>query len=321
MGRVKLTQEQFIINCRNKHGDYYDYSKTIYNCTRDKIIITCKIHGDFLTIAGNHSNRGNGCPKCGVLKVISKRTKPKEKFIQQAKLIYGESCDYTNSIYKNTHTSIIIKCIKHGEFKIMPYQHLQYQKGCKECKIEALIERQTMGIDEFISRSMIVHNDFYDYSKFIYKKWDTKGIIICPIHGEFTTTPHIHLKGHDCRKCSNEKAQRNGWSKTNWINSCKNKEAFIYIVELWNDVESFIKVGITGKVTTKYRLTQISKTYNYKILLEYKNIPEKIYDLENLIKRTFRKKFKYSPKLEFAGQYECYKKKIFTKIKKLINEK
>ena len=67
--------------------------------------------------------------------------------------------------------------------------------------------------DEVICRFIIVHGLFYDYSKFVYINSRTKGIIICPIHGEFLQTPSNHLAGQKCPKCNdnildNEKTDR-----------------------------------------------------------------------------------------------------------------
>ena len=43
----KRTTEEFIELARQVHGDKYDYSKTVYVNKRNKVIITCPIHGDF----------------------------------------------------------------------------------------------------------------------------------------------------------------------------------------------------------------------------------------------------------------------------------
>lgn len=45
------------------HGDKYDYSNSRYTRGKDKIIITCLKHGDFIQRASTHL-RGSGCPKC-----------------------------------------------------------------------------------------------------------------------------------------------------------------------------------------------------------------------------------------------------------------
>lgn len=58
------TQEQFIKKASKIHNYKYDYIKTIYTHNKNKIIITCKKHGDFKQIAYQHTD-GRGCTKCG----------------------------------------------------------------------------------------------------------------------------------------------------------------------------------------------------------------------------------------------------------------
>lgn len=59
-----------------------------------------------------------------------------------------------------------------------------------------------MNTSEFIKRAKEIHNGKYDYSKVNYVNNCTKVCIICPEHGEFWQTPHDHLDGHGCSKCS-----------------------------------------------------------------------------------------------------------------------
>ena len=60
---TKLTLENYLKDCKKVHGDKYDYSKLEYNTIRDKVIIICSTHGDFLQTAHDHKH-GGGCPKC-----------------------------------------------------------------------------------------------------------------------------------------------------------------------------------------------------------------------------------------------------------------
>jgi len=76
---IKVTDtESFIQKSRIIHGDKYDYSKTVYTKSREKVIITCLVHGDFTQTAHNHLY-GKGCFKCSVanranLKINKTRT-------------------------------------------------------------------------------------------------------------------------------------------------------------------------------------------------------------------------------------------------------
>ena len=56
----------------------------------------------------------------------------------------------------------------------------------------------------FATRSKILHNDKYDYSKVDYIRNNVNVIIICKEHGEFGQTPANHLRNNGCPKCSND---------------------------------------------------------------------------------------------------------------------
>ena len=57
-------------------------------------------------------------------------------------------------------------------------------------------------LDEFVTRSQDAHGDRYDYSQVVYRDARTNVIIVCPIHGRYEQTPHKHMRGQGCRRCS-----------------------------------------------------------------------------------------------------------------------
>ena len=65
--KQKKTNKDFILEAKKIHGDRYDYSKTCYTHSKNKVIITCPIHGDFIQRASAHLV-GRGCPQCGEIK-------------------------------------------------------------------------------------------------------------------------------------------------------------------------------------------------------------------------------------------------------------
>lgn len=56
-------KELFTERSKMYHGNKYDYSKFIYTNAKDKSIIICPHHGEFLQASRYHSI-GHGCPKC-----------------------------------------------------------------------------------------------------------------------------------------------------------------------------------------------------------------------------------------------------------------
>lgn len=53
----------FIFLANKIHNNLYSYKKSIYRHDKEKLIVTCKIHGDFYPQPSNHLN-GSGCPHC-----------------------------------------------------------------------------------------------------------------------------------------------------------------------------------------------------------------------------------------------------------------
>ena len=77
----RLTQEEFINNCIEKHGDFYDYSLVEYKNISSKVSIICKEHGIFIQNPKNHRD-GQGCSRCHC-----NRNLTKEEFINLCKNI------------------------------------------------------------------------------------------------------------------------------------------------------------------------------------------------------------------------------------------
>ena len=134
-------------------------------------------------------------------------------FIRKAREVHGNKYDYSKSEYKNSRSKVIIICREqgHGDFLSTPNSHLQ-NHGCRLCANNYLSKSKTNGLDGFIARAKTKHGDNYDYSKFIYKNCKSIGIIICPIHGDFSQSAESHYLGSGCPRCSatkrNEKFKR-----------------------------------------------------------------------------------------------------------------
>ena len=55
----------------------------------------------------------------------------------------------------------------------------------------------------FIEKAVQIYGDRYDYSEFEYRTYQTKGIIICRIHGPFEKSPEKHInRRQGCKDCS-----------------------------------------------------------------------------------------------------------------------
>ena len=124
-------KNEFITKANNVHKNKYDYSNSEYITAIKKLIVICKNHGEFKISPNNHL-RGKGCPSCG--REISSKSKLKtykeyyKYFIEK----HGDKYDYSKVEWINACAKIIVICKKHGEFKIIPWDH-KAGKGCSSC--------------------------------------------------------------------------------------------------------------------------------------------------------------------------------------------
>lgn len=125
-------------------------------------------------------------------------------FIERARAVHGDKYDYSKAVYRGSHEKICIICPKHGEFWQEPNNHISRKSICPKCSAENISKKLRDDTNTFIQKAKEVHGNRYDYSKVEYAKSDAKVCILCPEHGPFWQSPHIHLRGHGCPKCVNQ---------------------------------------------------------------------------------------------------------------------
>jgi hypothetical protein len=199
MPNKRMTTEQFISKARLVHGNYYDYSKSIYTLRVKKICIVCPVHGDFWQRPANHL-RGTACAKCAFDKNL--KVKDTNWFLDKAKKVHGDKFDYSLSVYKGCGKKIKIYCKKCKKFFFRSGTSHLTGKGCYFCHFKVT------NISKFLSKAIKIHGDYYGYSKTIYKASQEKVIITCPKHGDFLQKPANHLRGIGCPTCKLSKGER-----------------------------------------------------------------------------------------------------------------
>lgn len=190
--RQRKGVDYFLENAKKTHGDKYDYSKMEYVDLSTPILIGCPDHGYFWQKPHIHL-KGTGCPTCGNLRTADKLRGTTDSFVQRALLVWGDRYDYSNTEYTNARQQLTVVCRRHGPFKLFPHEHLN-GRGCPAC----------LNNERFIEKARAVHGNKYDYSSTEYQSIDEPVTITCHIHGDFTQTPHAHLRGRGCPACGVE---------------------------------------------------------------------------------------------------------------------
>lgn len=241
-----------------------------------------------------------------------------EYFINKSNIVHNFNYTYERAIYNGDRVKITITCEYHGDFEQTPTHHLQ-GKGCAKCKFAKMANSIRITIEEVLERFIKVHGNLYDYSFVELLNMTTKVKIICreEDHGIFEQTPDKHSQGNGCPKCFRGNW---GYNRSAFAKYCKNETGIMYLIRCWNEVEQFYKMGMTGREIKERFNTSMKMPYQYEIVIEYENTPDKIYDLENELKRNFRS-YKYKPLIKFSGASECFSMDLsIEKVKEIINK-
>jgi hypothetical protein len=193
---------------------------------------------------------------------------------------------------------IIMNCPNHGDFESTP-EKLLSGTMCKLCYRDSRLNT----LSYFIERANIIHFNKYDYSKTIYKGFNSRIDIRCPKHGIFNQLVKGHLTGDGCKKCSNENQTGTLASVSKYNPTLKYK---LYKFIVWSDdlKEVFGKVGLTLDV--KRRIWGIP--YNVYVLnVKYGAIIDLYKEEQEFFSKIKLSRLQYSPKIKFGGYTECYK--------------
>lgn len=159
-----------------------------------------------------------------------------ELFISKCKFKHNDIYDYSSTKFVSSNMKIDIICKKHGIFNQLAKKHLS-GNGCPKCANE----NHRISQEEFLKRSIEVHNNKYNYDLVVYVNHSTKVQIICPDHGIFLQSPNnhmIHKKG--CPSCNG------GVKYTEEVFLQKVKEVhgekFKYNITDWKDCNTKIEI-------------------------------------------------------------------------------
>jgi hypothetical protein len=243
-GYIKLDQKSFESRAKETHGDKYNYTKSVVKEKNDKVVIICKLHGEFRQLPGNHIS-GQGCPECGKLSRGASQRYSLKQFLFSVKRVHGNKYDYSKVKYFNSQTKIEVICPTHGSFMMKANSHANGQ-GCSVCgRIEAN-KNIALTYSEFLGRAAKTHGSRYIYDENSYKDFTTKMRIECSEHGWFKQKPHSHISMRTgCPKCGilqAAKSNEKGWGSV--LNMFKevHDDRYSYDESTYTDVSSKMKI-------------------------------------------------------------------------------
>lgn len=261
MRKIKYDTKKFIERSNIVYGNKFDYSKSIYTGFDKKIIIICKICGEFQRTPQKHILHNKGCPTCDNLPRNGGKKSNTDEFINKAKIIHKDKYDYSLVNYVKCFKPVTIICNKLHYFEQSPSVHLK-GGGCSICAVEIrkikfsdsyklhLESNRKIRELHFINIANQKHNNFYDYSKINYISGESEITAICPNHGEFKQMPKPHMYGSHCPKCEDglrKNRFEEKFSLVTFIEKAKliHKDKYIYsksiYINNWEKIEIICK--------------------------------------------------------------------------------
>lgn len=200
--KLVASQKEYIQKAKSLRGDKFSYDKVVYNGSYSKIIVTCKIHGDFTVSAHAHINPSTkgGCKICAKEAQKASVSKGLTHQLSRAKDVHGDKYDYTDAVSGDCTNKVKIICRKHGPFLQSWNHHNSMQQGCPDCAVDDL----KIGVDDVLLRATETHKGKYTYIKESFRGYTEKMDIICTKHGTFSQTVSDHLSGKGCPSCGHQ---------------------------------------------------------------------------------------------------------------------
>ena len=316
----RLTTADFIIRAQVVHDDKFDYSNVAYVNSHTKVTIICPIHGEFQQKPNDHL-RGNGCYACS-----GKRRTTTDEFINGARAAIGNKYDFSKVEYKNLDTPVTIICPEHGEFVKSPRLVLQRKQGCQSCGRQRLLDkskRSALSVVEFIERATTVHDNKYDYSSVVYTSGSSRVMINCPEHGEFLQRPDNHLQGEGCPSCGRLRSGGKGGYTFEYFETNPDERsipAVLYLVDIINGSEHFIKIGITTKsVDRRFNRTEYNNMVITPIRVGYMSLYDAFCIEQQIL--SANKEHQFFSNSRFSGYTECFRpsEEVLKSCNDLIN--
>ena len=165
----RKTTEQFIKESNIIHDNKFNYDKTTYLTDREKVTITCPIHGDF-NQRPNHHLKGVGCPHCNE----SKGEKEISKFLIKYDINYDRQHKFSDckNIFQlpfDFYIPSIRTCIEFdGEQHFLPLSFFGGQVALDRLRINDKIKSDYCE-DNYISLIRIRYDQIDDIYRIL---WD-----------------------------------------------------------------------------------------------------------------------------------------------------
>jgi hypothetical protein len=225
-----------------------------------------------------------------------------DEFIEKCNDVHNRRYDYDKTIYVNYRTRIVVTCPVHGDFEMLPDNHMNQKQGCVKCvrdnhKISKISEDRLDNIKK-------IHSNKYTYNLQVV---DGRIEITCPTHGKFEQSIYNHERGHGCDKCNIDNRKVIKYRTCKCCGAVKTKDQYNSKYRTCNDCITSNPI-IDRKVCNKCNIEKDIDNFHKRsdTSIEYRH---ECIECFNYIKKDSAKIYRQKNKKELRRKDISYRKK------------
>ncbi len=126
-------------------------------------------------------------------------------YLNKIKAKYTENYTFDKVVYIDSKSSVVITCIKHGDFEVNAKCFLDGKSGCHKCP-KKNGHSNTLTQDDAINKAILIKGDTVDYSETVFVGINKRSTFICVKHGiKYIQKFCDHLKNFNgCFECKKD---------------------------------------------------------------------------------------------------------------------
>lgn len=135
----------------------------IFDGYKTKVLVNCPIHGSRTIKLTSLMAKSTEfcCNRCSHKKYNRNFAYSKEKWIEEAKKVHGNTYKYDNMEDDGLHRTIT--CKKHGDFKQNIHNHVYLANGCRKCVVSPNVSQAEHDLNDLFKTLSFVEN--VDYTR------------------------------------------------------------------------------------------------------------------------------------------------------------
>ena len=159
INNIRISKEEADKRIKDLCGDKFSYNIDEYKNTNTPFKFICNTCGKEFKRELNTILYNQDCPHCKKIELSKEKTKTTEEYVRQAKRLYGDLYDYTETEYSGSDKKVRIKCNQCGKyFEIEANSHLQGHGCPNHYRNKSKLEEEIANYIKSLTNNLVIEN-------------------------------------------------------------------------------------------------------------------------------------------------------------------